>query len=151
MLNFMSKFNFIFRIFGRGNKAPGCVARDRLRLVLIQDRSNVSPQLLETLKEEMIEVISRYLEIDMSSLEVGFEHRENTVALNANIPIIRIKRSTPIPKSVETRPPEMPQASAAGYPSPAAESAGIPGGSAGKRKELAVAGKRGKGKRRYRS
>jgi len=69
------------------------VAKERLRLVLVQDRCNIAPHILESLKEDLISVISKYMEIDESGLEVTFTTEEGTLALVANIPILRMKRT----------------------------------------------------------
>jgi len=83
---------FITRIFNRDCVASKNVAKERLRLVLVHDRANVSPQLLQDLKSDLIKVISSYLEIDEEALEVSFENSENQVALIANIPVKNVKR-----------------------------------------------------------
>jgi len=81
------------RLFGRENHSSKTVAKERLRLVLVHDRSGVSPELLETLKIELIKVISNYMEIDEQSLEVSLDSSENQVALIANIPVKKMERS----------------------------------------------------------
>jgi len=83
---------FITRLFSR-NGGSKDIAKERLRLVLIHDRTSISPQLLETLKNEMIQVISKYMEIDESALEVNLDSSGNTVALVANIPVKGMKRA----------------------------------------------------------
>jgi cell division topological specificity factor len=83
------------KMFGRDNVSSKQVAKERLRLVLVHDRANVSPQLLETLKEELIKVISKYTEIDNNSLEVSVNSSEHSVVLVANIPI-RVRRGSGI-------------------------------------------------------
>lgn len=85
--------DFILRFFGKETTASKKVAKERLRLVLVHDRVGVSPHLLEALKEDLIKVISEYLEIDQAGLEVTLSRNEDTVALVANIPILRIKRT----------------------------------------------------------
>lgn len=65
-------------------------AKNRLKLVLMHDRTQLSPVLLEQMRDEMVEVISRYVEIDKDALEVNLESDEgNTIALVANIPVLR--------------------------------------------------------------
>jgi len=83
---------FLARIFGRDSGSKS-VAKERLRLVLVHDRANVSPQLLQLMKADLIKVISNYLEIDDEGLEVSLERNENQVALVANIPVKRVKRT----------------------------------------------------------
>jgi cell division topological specificity factor len=86
------------------NKQPSSkdVAKERLRLVLIQDRgSNVDPKILEQLKNDIITVINKYLEVDEGALEIEFtkadaecesDGKNFSHALVANIPIKGVKR-----------------------------------------------------------
>ncbi|MEG3070012.1 MAG: cell division topological specificity factor MinE [Peptococcaceae bacterium] len=83
---------FIARLFNRGSGSKE-VAKERLRLVLVHDRASISPQLLETLKVELIQVISKYMEIDETALEVNLDESGNTVALVANIPVRGMRRA----------------------------------------------------------
>lgn len=80
------------RVFGRDSGSKQ-VAKERLRLVLVHDRSSISPQLLETLRSELIQVISNYMDIDENGLEVNLDSSGNTVALVANIPVVGMKRT----------------------------------------------------------
>lgn len=82
---------FLGRLFGK-EEASGKQAKERLRLVLVHDRASLSPNLLEMLRVDLIEVISRYMEIDEPGLEVNLEHEQDAMALVANIPIRRVKR-----------------------------------------------------------
>jgi len=86
--------DFLLRVFGRETSSSKNVAKERLRLVLVHDRADMSPQLLQELKEDLIKVISNYMEIDENALEVNLDTSDNSVALVANIPIIRMKRSS---------------------------------------------------------
>ena len=61
-------------------------ARDRLKLLLVSDRSNCSPETMELIKNDIIKVISKYMEIDPQ----GLEH--SGPALFANIPIREMKK-----------------------------------------------------------
>ncbi|NMA69266.1 MAG: cell division topological specificity factor MinE [Desulfitobacterium sp.] len=82
---------FISRLFGRENSSKD-IAKERLRLVLVHDRASISPHMLNQLKEDLIEVISNYMEIDEDALEVNLNQDEREVALIANIPVIKMKR-----------------------------------------------------------
>lgn len=72
-------------------------AKERLHLVLMQDRANVSADFLELMKQEIIDVIKKYIEVDEKSIDVRLTNKENTdgtngaPALYANIPILNIK------------------------------------------------------------
>lgn len=71
------------------------VAKERLKLILIHDRADLSPELLELIKGEIMNVIARYVEIDNSDVEVKLtrveEQEGNSPALVANIPIRKMK------------------------------------------------------------
>jgi len=84
---------FLQRAFGRDTGSSKLVAKERLRLVLVHDRAGMSPKLLQALKEDLIRVISEYMEIDQNGLEVNLSNESDAVALVANIPILRIKRA----------------------------------------------------------
>jgi cell division topological specificity factor len=90
----MSLLDFITRMLGRDADPPSkSVAKERLRLVLVHDRVNVSPKLLQALKEDLIRVISDYMEIDEDGLEVSLSSESDSVALVANIPVLKMKRT----------------------------------------------------------
>lgn len=67
-------------------------AVDRLRLVVVHDRSNISPGLMELLKEEIINSISRYVEIDEDEMEIELNSTKNRVELVANMPVRSVRR-----------------------------------------------------------
>lgn len=85
--------DFFNRIFGRESGTSKNIAKERLKLVLVHDRASVSPQLVQSLKADLIAVISKYMDIDEDSLEVNLENYENQVALIANIPVKSLKRN----------------------------------------------------------
>ena len=69
-------------------------AKSRLKLVLMHDRTQLSPAVLTQMRDDMVEVISKYVEIDKEALEVNLESDEsNTIALVANIPVLRTRAS----------------------------------------------------------
>ena len=73
-------------------------AKERLHLVLMQDRANVSADFLDLMKQEIIDVIKKYIEVDESAIDVRLTNKQNTdgttgaPALYANIPIVNIKQ-----------------------------------------------------------
>ena len=79
--------------FRRKPAASGSIAKDRLKLVLVHDRVDCSSQVLEMLKNDIIKVISNYMEIDEEELDIQITQTESdsnngTVpVLYANIPI----------------------------------------------------------------
>lgn len=78
-------------------KNSGDVAKDRLKLLLVSDRANCSPDVMEMIKNDIIQVISKYMEIDVEGLDIQITQTESegdngTVpALFANIPIRDMK------------------------------------------------------------
>lgn len=84
---------FLTRLLSRDKGGSKYLAKERLRLVLVHDRVSASPQLLEALKEDLIRVIREYIEIDEDALEVTFSNSDNTVALVANIPVLKLKKA----------------------------------------------------------
>jgi cell division topological specificity factor len=85
-------FDLFARVFGREDASKD-VAKERLRLVLIHDRASLSPQVLEDLKNDLVKVISQYLDIDQEGFQVEFSRHEKSMALVANIPIKSERRT----------------------------------------------------------
>jgi cell division topological specificity factor len=85
---------FLSKFFGRENEADSSktIAKQRLRLVLVHDRLDVSETIMNSLREDLINAIGKYMEIDKNALDVALSRDESGVALVANIPIINVKR-----------------------------------------------------------
>ncbi|MDR1943629.1 MAG: cell division topological specificity factor MinE, partial [Synergistaceae bacterium] len=64
----------------------------RLQFVLMHDRPDISPELMENLKRDIITVIKNYVEIDESHIELNLEKEDRSVALVANIPVMTVRR-----------------------------------------------------------
>jgi cell division topological specificity factor len=76
------------RLFGsRYKSSSGQVAKERLRLVLAHDRTSISPELLEELKDEIVAVISRHIPIDATGVQVTFSQSARESRLVADIPL----------------------------------------------------------------
>lgn len=86
-------YQFIKQLFGKDSQGSKDVAKERLRFVLVHDRVNNSPQFMEGLKDDMIKVISNYMEINEKEMEVNLTTTKSSVALVANIPVNRLKRN----------------------------------------------------------
>jgi cell division topological specificity factor len=78
--------NFINKIF---SKEPSSAdkAKDRLRLVLINDRTDLSAAALDNLKDDLLEVLSRYIKIDPKSMRIDITQEGRQQRLIADIPI----------------------------------------------------------------
>ena len=85
----------LFKVFS--NKVtPKDVAKERLRLILIHDRGDIAPETLDKIKEEILEVISKYIEIDVKDVAISLSRSdaaegEGGPALVANIPIKNVR------------------------------------------------------------
>lgn len=84
-------FQFLSKLISNDDSSKD-LAKERLRLVLVQDRAILSPGMLDALKRDLIEVISKYMELDEAGLEVELERQDESVALVANIPVKKVKR-----------------------------------------------------------
>ena len=67
-------------------------AKERLKLVLVQDRMDIDSEALEGLKNDLIDVIDRHLDIDKNAMDVSFCREGDAVAIVANIPVKRENR-----------------------------------------------------------
>ncbi|MGN0484111.1 MAG: cell division topological specificity factor MinE [Lachnospiraceae bacterium] len=88
----------VMEFFRRKNS--GETAKDRLKLVLISDRANCSPEVMERIKNDIIQVISKYMEVDKEGLDIQITQSEidgesgaTGPALFANIPIKDMRHS----------------------------------------------------------
>ena len=106
---FESITNF-FKNFGKSDKKDNNskdTARERLHLVLMQDRANISADFIDLMRQEIIEVIKKYVDIDEREIDVRMTNEQNddgsngTPSLYANIPIINIKNDILVEKKKE--------------------------------------------------
>ena len=82
--------NALMKIFGK-KEPSGKVARDRLKVVLIHDRASVSPEIMEHLNHDILEVVARYLDIRPQEMNITLADDEDSVALVANIPVTNMR------------------------------------------------------------
>ncbi|MCI8716702.1 MAG: cell division topological specificity factor MinE [Lachnospiraceae bacterium] len=85
----------VFDIFKK--KSSGDIAKKRLQLLLVSDRANCSPEIMELIKNDIIKVIAKYMEIDTDGLDIQITQTDSdgnngsVPALIANIPIKELK------------------------------------------------------------
>jgi cell division topological specificity factor len=78
---------FLKKYFGTRSTTSRSVAKERLQLVLVHDRTQLSPQLLQTLKDEIIAVISKHVSIDRDAVDISFTQTGRESRLQADIPL----------------------------------------------------------------
>lgn len=100
---FTDIYNKVMGFFRRTDEEETAkdTACNRLRVVLMQDRTNLNPQLLERMRKELVELLSKYVEMDKEALELNFEQEGDQMALMLSIPVLRAKSEEDIEKALE--------------------------------------------------
>jgi cell division topological specificity factor len=83
--------NILNRLLGRSKPSSREIAKDRLQLVLVQDRVNISPERMSALKDELIRIISKYVEIDQDGIDITLTKAGRRSRLTADIPVIGVR------------------------------------------------------------
>ena len=84
------------------NKNSREEAKRRLQLILAHDRANVNPVMINRMREEILAVVARYVEVNKDEMEIALENSDRMTALIANLPIVKFKR---VPSPEETSQP----------------------------------------------
>lgn len=89
---FSDIYNKIMELFQieRSENTSECAA-NRLQVILMHDRTKLDPLIMNKMREELIDVFSKYVVIDKEELEIGLKQEGDAAALMLNIPIIRAK------------------------------------------------------------
>lgn len=91
------------RLFaGRANTTSRTQAKQRLKFILAHDRAAISPQMFEQLRREIMQVVSKYVELEEEDIEINLESNRDLTAVIASLPIKAIKRNDePLPEAPE--------------------------------------------------
>lgn len=89
--NFYNKVLSFFQNDKHEGESAKTKATNRLKLVLMQDRSNLDGATMQKMREQLIAVISKYIEIDKDALNLNLESEGDEIALMLNIPVIRAR------------------------------------------------------------
>jgi cell division topological specificity factor len=84
--------DFLKKLFGQ-SATSSSTAKERLRLVLMTDHLELAPEMIDAMKRDLVDVISRYVEVDREKIEVNFEQQDKALAMLANIPILSVNRT----------------------------------------------------------
>lgn len=97
---FTDLYNKVLGFFRQSEKKEEESAKDvacnRLKFVLMQDRTNLTPELMDRMRKELIELLSKYVEMDKEALELGFEQEGSQMALMLSIPVLRAREEAEI-------------------------------------------------------
>jgi cell division topological specificity factor len=78
---------FFDRLLGRASgKGSGSTAKERLQFILVHDRINLPPERLQAMKEEILQVISKYVSVDSENVDIALQKRRRDSLLVAEIP-----------------------------------------------------------------
>jgi len=102
---FAEIYNKILGLFGQAEPKEDSknTAVSRLRLVLMQDRTNLTPEIMHRMRSELIEVLSTYVELDKEALELNFEQEGEQMALMLSIPVVRAKNEEEIQAAIKEK------------------------------------------------
>lgn len=84
--------SFFDRLLNRKGSNSGNVAKNRLQLVLVHDRVDLSPGKMDQLKDDLIQVISKYVEIDQHGIDIALTNNNRQSRLTAHIPVVHVRK-----------------------------------------------------------
>lgn len=116
---FWQKFgDFFAQLLGRAAIDSRSAAKQRLKLVIAHDRAGLSPEMLEAMRREILEVVARYVDINSEESEFALSSDDRMTSLVANLPILRVRRPAAVGEAVEAAPEASDSDAWAGDPPP---------------------------------
>ena len=83
------------RLFQRSNVPSGAQVKHRLKFILAHDRAAIEPQVFANMRQEIMRVVSKYVELDENALDIRLESDKRMTALIANLPIRMVREDLP--------------------------------------------------------
>ena len=80
----------INRMFGRGKPASKDEAKQRLKFLLVHDQVDLTPGQMDAMKTEILEVISKYVEVDLTDVDFRLAREDGSIALVSSVPVRRV-------------------------------------------------------------
>lgn len=85
-------------------------AKNRLQLIIAHDRANINPDIMQAMREEILDVVARYVEVDREEMEFSLSNDRRLTSLTANLPIRQIKRLGDLKENLKTNDlPDLPE------------------------------------------
>lgn len=97
---FSDLYDKVLSFFTSGQAETKSVAKSRLKTVLMQDRVGFSERAMQMLKDDMIDTISKYLEINVDSFSLSIDAKDETTILNFSIPVVRPRTDEEIDEAI---------------------------------------------------
>ena len=80
-------------------------AKSRLKLIIAHDRASINPDMMQAMREEILDVVARYVEVDREEMEFSLSNDQRMTSLTANLPIRQIKRIGELQEKVKEKKP----------------------------------------------
>lgn len=100
----MKMIDFLEMIFPRhGDVSSRKRVKERLHNILAHDRATVTPDIIASMRRDILEVVARYVDVDMNEMEFGLENSDRMTSVIANMPIRQVKRAAPTPQEKQAQ------------------------------------------------
>ena len=111
------------RLFGRDQNTSRTKVKQRLKFILAHDRAAISPQIFEQMRREIMQVVSKYVELEEENIEINLESDRDLTAVIANLPIRSIRLIPPPEEKLSVTPSQTPSETVSQAPSEAVSQA----------------------------
>ena len=78
-------------------------AKSRLKLIIAHDRASINPEMMTSMREEILDVVARYVEVNREEMEFSLSNDRRMTSLTANLPIRQIKRLADLKEQIDEK------------------------------------------------